>query len=188
MKDTAKQRLVGAIVLGSLAVIFVPIVLDGEGVSSPELGAIPEAPPLPPVPEIRPRRPVIAADTPAAEAPAPAESAAPPAAADESAAAAAASAEDEGPRLDERGLPAAWNVRLASFAEAGNAESLVARLLRTGYRGYSRPIESSQGLLTAVYVGPVLTRAEAEELQRQLQAEFKLEGLVVRFSIDEPDE
>ena len=43
-----KQRLVGAIVLGCLAIIFLPILLDGEGVSPPEMNiAIPTAPAFP---------------------------------------------------------------------------------------------------------------------------------------------
>lgn len=196
-----KQRLVGAIVLGSLAVIFIPVLLDGKGLSSPEISAIPAPPPRPPVPDLRPERPVILADTPAITvAPPPEPVPLPlepiPEAVDEAAANAPVEAPPpviqetepaaEAPRLDERGIPAAWNVRLASFADRANAEALVVRLQSNGYKGYSRPIDSSQGPLTAVYVGPVLTRAEADGLRRTLQGEFGLEGLVVRFETEEP--
>jgi DedD protein len=76
-------------------------------------------------------------------------------------------------------------VRLGSFGEKANAEGLVARLREQGYKGFNRPINSSRGPLTGVYVGPVLTEAEADSLQRQLASEFELEGVVVQFSIEE---
>ncbi|HEY0960944.1 MAG TPA: SPOR domain-containing protein [Pseudomonadales bacterium] len=58
-----KQRLVGTLVLGSLALILIPLLLDGEGVERPPLSA--NAPPAPvidttPLPE--PTRPEIVAD------------------------------------------------------------------------------------------------------------------------------
>jgi cell division septation protein DedD len=39
--------------------------------------------------------------------------------------------------------------------------------------------------LTGVYVGPVLTETEAATLQQELARSFQLEGVVVRFSIEE---
>ena len=76
-------------------------------------------------------------------------------------------------------------MRLGSFGEQANAESLVARLQDKGYKAFSRPLETSRGALTGVYVGPVVTESEAGKLQQELAKAFELEGAVVQFSIDE---
>ena len=58
-----KQRLVGTLVLGSLALILIPLLLDGEGVERPPLSVTTPPPPVidtTPLPE--PTRPQILAD------------------------------------------------------------------------------------------------------------------------------
>lgn len=204
LTEGMKHRLIGAVVLGCLAIIFIPILLDGEGLGDPGLArVIPPPPPLPALPDIEPRRPLIEADRdpPAAvvEAPPlsipPADVAvAPPAEplpepvaepVQDPAPALSPPAVPQ-PTLDARGLPEAWQVRLATFAEPGNAQALVGRLLDAGHKAYSRPIASPQGTLTAVYVGPVLSRAEADTLRSALRQSFSLDGLVVSFTIDTP--
>jgi DedD protein len=183
-----KQRLVGTVVIGCLAIIFIPILLDGEGVSAPEMTAsIPDVPPMPTVPVIATQRPDISPDT----------LSTPQDTQDNSALESANSRADQAnattetppapelPRLNTAGLPATWSVRLASFGELANAEALVDRLRGSGYKGFSRPIETSRGPLTAVYVGPVMTENEATRLQPELAGAFELEGVVVQFGIDE---
>ena len=119
MNTAMKQRLVGTVVIGCLAIIFIPILLDGKGVSAPEMTAsIPEAPPMPIVPVIAAERPEINAD--AIESTQDeistelnntrsnqlsAVSDMPPA--------------PELPRLNAAGIPATWSVRLASFDQLG---------------------------------------------------------------------
>jgi len=88
------------------------------------------------------------------------------------------------PVLDRDGLPEGWSVRLASFSSTANAQALVERLLARGHRAYVREITSSQGPLTAVFVGPGADRAAMLQLQRQLQDEFQLAGIVVRYEIE----
>jgi DedD protein len=182
-----KQRLVGTLVLGALALILIPLLLDGEGVKQPAAIAI--TPPPPPVidttPIPTPQRPIILADQPAApgaegiEAPAEESAAAEPAAAVPPVIA----EQVDSPRLDEQGLPESWSVRLGTFGDRRNAEALLASLLLENYKAYLRPIETPQGTLSAVYVGPVLTRADANRLQQELAAGFELDGIVTRFEI-----
>ena len=186
MKSAMKQRLVGTIVIGCLAIIFIPILLDGEGVSSPALTTdIPRSPPMPAVPDITPVRPEITADSvpePASESEPDAEETVGEATVDTVTDAPPA---PERPRLTAAGVPETWTVRLGSFGEAANAEALVQRLRDDGYKGFTRPLQTSRGPLTGVYVGPVLTQAEAASLQQELARAFELEGVVVQFSIDE---
>jgi len=87
--------------------------------------------------------------------------------------------------LDSTGLPQGWSVRLASFSNQTNARNLVERLQTNGHRAYMREVTSSQGPLTAVYVGPDVDRAAAQRLREQLQREYDLAGIVVRYEIEE---
>lgn len=225
MNVATKQRLVGTIVLVSLAVILIPLLLDGEGVEPPPAAITQTIPPAPivdttPLPE--PSRPPIVADNgavntdsavpqaadaaavtdavppdlseQAAEPPAlttitpvpdadtlPEPESAPPT---EPVAAAQPEAEEQvavnAPQLDAQGLPGAWTVQMGMFSDKANAEALLARLLLANYKAYLRP---QGGGLSGVFVGPLLTRAEATTLQREMQQEFG-EGLVIRFTID----
>ncbi|MDP2127719.1 MAG: SPOR domain-containing protein [Pseudohongiella sp.] len=87
--------------------------------------------------------------------------------------------------LDVRGLPEGWSVRLGSFSSTENASNLVTRLQAAGHRAYTRRVESSQGMLTAVFVGPQVDRAAAQSLMERLRQDFQLNGMVVRYEIEE---
>ncbi|MDP3518223.1 MAG: SPOR domain-containing protein [Pseudohongiella sp.] len=86
--------------------------------------------------------------------------------------------------LDPQGLPEGWSVRLGSFSNTENATALVARLQAAGHRAYSRRVESSQGILTAVFVGPLVNRVAAQTLLELLRQDFQLNGMIVRYEIE----
>ena len=186
-----KQRLVGAIVLGCLAIIFLPILLDGEGVSSPDMNiVIPNAPEFLEPMEIEPQRPVVLSDTDeiliTTEEPSATEGSV------EVVDAVAVSgnedsqvASEELPTLGSEGLPQAWSVRLGLFSEEANASALIGELLSQGYRAYSESMPTTQGDLTAVFVGPVIVRSEAETLRAELSNAFNIEALVVDFGVNQ---
>lgn len=96
-----------------------------------------------------------------------------------------AAAPGAGTALDNTGLPQGWSVRLATFSNQTNARNLMERLQSSGHRAYTRQVSSAQGSLTAVFVGPDVDRAAAQRLQAQLQRDFELAGLVVRYEIEE---
>ncbi len=86
--------------------------------------------------------------------------------------------------LDAQGLPEGWSVRLGSFSSADNASALVTRLQAAGHRAYTRRVDSSQGILTAVFVGPLVNRPAAQTLLERLRQDFQLNGMIVRYEID----
>ena len=86
--------------------------------------------------------------------------------------------------LDAQGLPEGWSVRLGSFSSADNASALVTRLQAAGHRAYTRRVDSSQGVLTAVFVGPLINRTAAQSLLEMLRQDFQLNGMIVRYEID----
>lgn len=105
-----------------------------------------------------------------AQRPAPAQSAAPP--------------DNRTTALDVQGLPESWSVRLGSFSNAANASALVTRLQEAGHRAYTRRVESNQGQLTAVFVGPLVDRGAAQILLDRLRQDFQLSGMIVRYEIE----
>ncbi|ALO46494.1 SPOR domain-containing protein [Pseudohongiella spirulinae] len=235
VSQNTRQRIIGTIVLGLVAVIVLPMIFDGEGSYQPPLQT--QIPPVAERPEVNrslPQRPVITADsdairirpeTPVEESIAPSDRPDQPATDAESVddsqeqladnnsadnnddaqsqalttdepaadAAQAAAAVAEPPdtaaitaALDNQGLPEAWSVRLASFSNQTNASNLLNRLLSDGHRAYTRQISSSQGQLTAVFVGPLIDRAAAQQLLGQMREDYQLNGLVVRYQIEAP--
>jgi DedD protein len=189
-----KQRIVGALVLLALAVIFLPMLLSREDemqrvrVDAP---AMPRAPAMPQI-EMQPvivPEPLIVPEPqelpeelePIAEAPSPAEVAPVPEPQPEPVVAppAPTSAPTQTPasRLDANSLPVSWSVQLASLSSRTGAEALQKTLRSQGYNAYIRSVDG----MNRVFVGPLIERAEADRLREQLNRQHKLSGFVVRF-------
>lgn len=233
-----RQRVVGSLVLGCLAIILIPVLLDGEGVVAPPLassfpptpvfGSDPVPPPLRPtvVDSAAPLRASPPVGASVAPAPAPAASTAgslrspDPAATEgtglaaaadtiavpavgplgaplaredidalESAVAAvmardqdAAPTSDNTPQREANGLPRSYVVRLGSFGDTANADALLQKLLAANHKAYSRQVQTANGALQVVYVGPVLTSGEAGSLLATLAQDFQLQGVVETFT------
>lgn len=186
-----KQRIVGALVLVALAVIFLPMLLSREDEArrvQVEAPAMPQAPAMPeievepvavPEPQLLPDEPVPG-EAPAVPATpeAPAAAQPPVSAAPKPPAAQVAAPVPEAPaRLDANGLPVSWSVQLASLSSRESAEKLQKSLRSQGYNAYIRSADS----MNRVFVGPLIERAEADRLRDQLSRQQKLKGFVVRF-------
>ncbi|MBL4582326.1 MAG: SPOR domain-containing protein [Gammaproteobacteria bacterium] len=202
LNQGVKQRIVGTVVLLALALIFLPIIFDGEGsYQAPVSSRIPETPIISILPEPIQSRPVIVGNVETiepevvttvslidevielVEAPVVASATEDPLS-DVGITESAAIFNREVPQLSDAGLPQGWVVRLGSFSDSENASKLVTRLQDAGYKAYSRAMRSDQGALTGVYVGPWLDRGQVNEYQQKLQAEFSLAGLVVRYELE----
>ena len=189
--------------------IFLPIVFDGEGSYEPALTSrIPDPPQITILPEPKQTRPVIIADSDIPAVASPATDVSQPVSADQASETSAgtgltlaqgdtdvepevsesvpARTGQEGtlPQLGEDGLPSGWSVRLGLFSNADNAAVLLERLQKAGYRAYIREIESDEGQLRGVFVGPWLNRQLSASYQSSLQEEFQLAGIVVPYEIE----
>lgn len=189
------QRIVGALVLLALAVIFVPMLLTREdevrhvAVDAPSMPDTPAVPainaepvevlqpgsePFPEVYEIIEESPATPAATPDPIEPEPsliAQSAHTPDSA------VSVPQPSEPLRLDTASLPVSWSVQLASLSSRENAEKLQKTLRSQGYNAYIRVAGGNN----RVMVGPLIEKAEAERLRDQLNRQHKLNGFVVRF-------
>ena len=187
MDERLKQRLVGAAVLVSLAVIFVPMALDRarEPQSRFVVDDIPETPEEDDVSPIL----SLEADASGGSAATGAEGGPPAAAPDRAASTTSAGNEQDGssgePERESASTGAdtvnAWVVQLGSFARSQNAVALRDQLRAKGYTAFLESAESDQGRVTRVYVGPELQRAQAEQALKELQGEGDLQGIIVRY-------
>jgi DedD protein len=200
------QRIVGALVLVALAVIFVPMLFNRDDAVAPVQVDAPQMPDAPASPVIE-TQPVAVPEpdqkpepeppeqfdiveeapaaqpelpdtpiTPAPEAMQPSETVAAPAVQPPPVAPTAPAAAEE-KRLDAANLPVSWSVQLASLSSRDNAEKLQKTLRSQGYNAYVRTAEG----MNRVFVGPLVERNEADRLRDQLQRQHKLNGFVVRF-------
>lgn len=195
------QRIVGALVLVALAVIFVPMLFNRDdagqqiAVDAPAMPETPAAPiietqpvevPEPAVEAIPEDYEIIEEDSVAESSipanpidPVPAEAQPAPEASEQAVTAAPPlmpeNAEEQ--RLDTANLPVSWSVQLASLSSRENAEKLQKTLRSQGYNAYIRTADG----MNRVFVGPLVERAEANRLRDQLQRQHKLDGFVIRF-------
>ena len=190
MKQGTKQRVVGTIVIVSLALIFLPIIFDGQGSHQTQTASrIPEQPVVPILPEPQQSRPVIISDADLVAIETKPESELVTKTIEESisdpieVSASESAFTRDIPTLNPAGLPNGWSIRLGSFSEASNASDLMQRLQTAGYKAYIRDIDSEQAELTGVFVGPWLERALVNDYIDQLWDEFQLEGMVVRYQL-----
>ena len=175
MDDGLKQRLIGALVIVAAAIIFIPMLFDDAGTSPEAIRvAIPQKPDVPKLEFSKPRPP--SESTPrASSAVSKAEIAEAPVASGSSEA-----GQPEKPIVTASGV-SGWAVQLASFEELANAEALRDKLRAAKYKAYIKYRPDKSPPLIQVFVGPELKRTAIDNLQRRLQSEYELQGIVVRY-------
>lgn len=205
MEPRLKQRLIGAVVLVALAVIFLPMLLSGPvertrvdiPMEIPPQPAVQPAPELPAAGSIQqppPARklaqapePVLApapeaapepAEAPPPEVPvAPEQAVEPPP--EPAAQAPAAVAQSVQPSEPPAGGPS-WVVQVGGFRNQDNALRLRERLRGADFPAFVDRTEWQGGPLYRVRIGPVLTREEAAELASAVQERYQMEGLILQ--------
>ena len=76
-----------------------------------------------------------------------------------------------------------WVVQLGSFRHQKNVKELLRTLNSAGYRAYSRPVMTSMGELTKVFVGPELDKKTLELALPHLTEITKLKGKITPFEV-----
>ena len=85
------------------------------------------------------------------------------------------------PSLDKNGVPQSWVLQVGSFRFEGHAKQMRDDLVNMGYRSFVRDIETANGKMTRVYVGPKLDKTRLLEAQKAVEDKYKLKGLLVKF-------
>ena len=200
MKESRfRNRVVGALVLVSLAVIFIPMILTGQG----GVDAGYRGPPIPPEPDMKfpdkivdkPATAQIAAITPRVTV---VESGTDSGTADENEAEAALHATLAEPEVSIPATPPAattikkpedvaavsraapaWAVQVGSFSNKTSAFTLRDQLRAKKFAAYVESVPTARGPVYRVRVGPELQQALAETLQARIAKDTGQKGIVV---------
>jgi DedD protein len=85
------------------------------------------------------------------------------------------------PAVDSDGVPVAWILQVASVSTADKADELRQRLLKMKHKAYVKRIKSGGKTLYRIYIGPGFERAKFESMKTDIDREFAVESLVVRY-------
>ncbi|HSG60092.1 MAG TPA: SPOR domain-containing protein [Pseudomonadales bacterium] len=178
MKQTLRQRLVGALVLLAIGVILWPVIFDeGPKRTVSKISVIPPAPSIEPVviePLINPVPSDQATFGPTDDQGLPLVEELDQEVIQQLAALPAATPAV----VDEQGLPEAWSIQVGAFSNQTNALALVKKLQAAGFKAYLRERDG----LARVLVGPKLTKQSAAEDLRAIEQAFELQGRLVRYA------
>lgn len=169
MDDGIKQRLIGAVVLVALMVIFLPMLLSSDELEPEEvLVDIPERPVVPsfeitaPVKSIEQKDTQTAVDQPEVDQKHTLQ-------------------QLVDKEVDDKKLPVSWTLQVASFKDRKNAEKLRDTLRQSGYKAYMKYRLDVEPKMVRVMVGPVLERKEIDKIKAAISSQHKLDGVVVRY-------
>jgi DedD protein len=198
-----RHRILGAVILVTLAVILLPMILREQpppkekpaareiALPLPGSEAVPEsatpgvAPPsavVPPPPEpdpsfaakTEPSPPIAAPPAPAA-APKPAEKPT------EKPAAKPVEKKATTPAKAPATIQKGWVIQVGAFSHAANAQQLRDRLRKQGYKAEAETITVDKGTLVRVVVGPYGEKAEAKRARDRLSREQNLKGVLIAW-------
>lgn len=199
MATAFQNRLVGTIIIVALAVIFLPEVLDGEKRHSQDrFEAIPKRPPMKNVtsPDEFPfkkvqdavTREVVIVDEQPLDEPVDTTEEMPGNAVSEADTRVAqqSPSQSDAPVMEpkQEQIQSGWVVQLGSFKHSKNVKDLLRKLEQAGYRAFTRPIQTSSGTLTKVFVGPDLDDGKLKTAIPHLKEVTGLQGKLTPFSVD----
>ena len=176
MDAKLKQRLTGAVILTSLAIILLPLLLDG---TSKDRDRIVADIPTPPRIELKSLT-VDDVTLKMEQMERASEARLPKEVVDETD---YETAEDF--ILDKNQVPVSWSIQLGSFQNQENATNLRAKLRDQHYRSYILHANTNEGEVYRVLVGPMVSKEALAELSTEIESKLKLKGRIVRYKIEE---
>jgi DedD protein len=89
--------------------------------------------------------------------------------------------------LDNNNLPVSWSIQLGSFKNPNNATRLRQDLREADYRSYVIESKGNDGDadIFRVFIGPMLQKSQLEKIQGEVQEKFGLQGQIVRYRIED---
>jgi DedD protein len=210
VNDILKQRLVGALILVALGVIFWPIIfiqpdatdtveprsipptpgVSVEPMDAPGDAGLRASPELTALQESAAREPAQQVDAVPDQAgePEPSPSTEGPgggaSTSQHDAEPAGRATRTEAPgklAMDSDGVPIAWTLQVATLSSAQKADDLRRRLLALDHKAYVVKVRRDGKTLYRVCVGPKFERAEIEKLKQGIDSTFGVSSLVARY-------
>lgn len=190
-----KQRLVGFVVLGALAIVFWPIVFVSPEPDEELMLPVFEMPERPSLVMSARREPILErvdrSRLPVIErAEIPEEATVDTIANDPQVDLIAADNEPNGQvssrqraEFDEQGLPVSWELQVATVSAQQRAEEIAEQLRKKGHKAYVSPVTIRSQRLYRVRIGPNLQRQRLIDIQADIDAYFGVESKIIRFEV-----
>jgi DedD protein len=83
--------------------------------------------------------------------------------------------------LDADGVPVAWILQVASVSSADKADQLRQRLLKMNQKAYVKKVQGGGKVLYRVYIGPKFERTAMEAIKVEIDAEFGVKSMIARY-------
>ncbi|ODS23979.1 hypothetical protein AB835_06095 [Candidatus Endobugula sertula] len=179
MNIKLKERLVGVMVLVSLAIIFLPSLFHrDQHIQVDKTSSIPPKPTVEPI--------VISHPTNSKRqlkpAPAPEKAFQPFVESKVEEKASVNAKKASKPSLNDKGLPNGWVVQVGSFQSELRASELNKKLLAADYKAYSRPVKTSKGQFFRVFVGPYIDKSRALSVKKRLDKDYRVKSRILTFA------
>lgn len=194
MDDGLKQRLIGAVVLVAIAVIFLPSLFSGE--HGRRFDARTQIPQEPETRDVVFKEPIRNEAMPEVVEPESmyqlldddGQASLPEDAVAEVKPKKASSSVDGlpaqplvSPKLDSRGIPDAWVVQVASFNTDARASVLTNELQQKGYAAFTHSANIGSGRVYRVLVGPKIDKQAALVVQAEMNKLLKVSSILKKF-------
>jgi DedD protein len=187
-----KHRIVGAVVLVALAVIFFPMLLENREAADNHGTSVIEIPqkekkifvskitPVDGEPDTAPT--ASAPDTVSKSESAPATPAAKPKPKVEKPAASSKAPAAAKPTIEHAAkAETGWAVRIGTFAQHKNADRIVSVLKKKGFDPHTQKIKTAGNKATRVWLGPFAKKDQAQKVRARILEQTGQEGLIVSY-------
>lgn len=180
MNDGLKQRIIGALVLIALGIIFIPVIFDKERIvpvdrttqipPEPDIAAIPlPEPPVAPRPKAKEIEQPLTGEFQIEE---PEE------------------AEKE-EVVEQKNFPqtlsqteskvSAWVLQVASYKDKTRAAALRDKLISQGQQAFIKELETGVGKRTRLYIGPTINKANLEKAKVDVDRRYGVDAIILRY-------
>jgi DedD protein len=180
LNDGLKQRIIGALVLVVLGVIFLPMILDFKGDRYIDKSSrIPHSPDIMPTVMTAPQKPIGI--------PEPKNPEEIYQLADPTTSVADDVTIDVTPHatktslLNDKGLPITWVVKVVSYVDKIRANELSTELQKSGLKSFVRSAKISGKTYYRVFVGPFVEKARALNTQKTIDKKYKVQSILQKF-------
>jgi DedD protein len=88
-------------------------------------------------------------------------------------------------QLDKNDLPVSWSLQLGSFRKKENAVNLRKALRDSRYRSYILKASTADNDVFRVFVGPLLNIKKLKAFAEKIESSFDMKGQIVRYKIED---
>ena len=171
MSNGLQQRIVGALVLGALGWIILPIIFDfADPLKIDRTSKLPPAPEIKPIDVAKAQRPDSSVRLGETDSLFNTTESQP-----------VVDSSEKFYGLDENDLPRAWVLQAGSFAEKDKAENLMQQLRDSGSKAFVKRAVIDNKTFYRVYVGPKVDKRRAIKEKTKIDSKFSTDAIVLQY-------